>query len=124
PESADEDRYLRERAAELDRLGFRIRDEGGTWLLETAPAILPESRTGAIFEVLKRRPDPDALVRETAARAACRSAIMDGEALDPASAQALLSRAMDLPDPHCPHGRPIWLRLSRDDLYRAVRRIV
>lgn len=124
PESADEDRYLRERAAELDRLGFRIRDEGGTWLLETAPAILPESRTGAIFEVLKRRPDPDALVRETAARAACRSAIMDGEALDPASAQALLSRALDLPDPHCPHGRPIWLRLSRDDLYRAVRRIV
>jgi len=31
---------------------------------------------------------------------------------------------MALPDPHCPHGRPIWLRMSRTEAYRAVRRLV
>jgi DNA mismatch repair protein MutL len=30
--------------------------------------------------------------------------------------------ALELPDPHCPHGRPIWTEISREALFKAVRR--
>lgn len=123
-ESDAEDAYLKAHAEELEVLGFRLRREGGSWLLETAPAMLPASKTGALFELLRTRPDPDALLREVAARSACRAAVMDGDALDDAAAVSLIRQALDLPDPHCPHGRPIWIRMSKEDLYRAVRRIV
>jgi DNA mismatch repair protein MutL len=49
---------------------------------------------------------------------------MDGDELDEQAARALIQKALDLPDPHCPHGRPIWLRLSREELFKAVRRLV
>lgn len=124
PESDAEDEYLQAVAPSLEALGFRLRREGGAWLLEAAPAFLPSSKTGAVFELLRGKPEPGAVVKEAAARAACRAAVMDGDALDDAAARGLIARALALPDPHCPHGRPIWIRLSKAELYKAVRRTV
>ena len=89
-----------------------------------APAMLPESRTGSIFEVIRSMPDPDALIRSTAAQAACKAAIKDGDSLDEIGALSLIRAALALPEPRCPHGRPIWVRMSRTDLFKAVRRLV
>ncbi len=124
PESDEEDSYIATHAQELAAAGFRLAREGRAWLLESAPALLPEAMTGAIFEILRSRPDPDELLRETAAQAACRAAVKDGDELDETGAVALIRAALALPEPRCPHGRPIWLKLSRDDLFRAVRRLV
>lgn len=124
PESDAEDEYLTIVAPSLEALGFKLRREGSTWLLEAAPAFLPSSKTGAVFELLRAKPEPGAVVKEAAARAACRAAVMDGDALDDAAARGLIARALALPDPHCPHGRPIWVRMSKAELYRAVRRTV
>lgn len=124
PESDSEDEYLATVAPSLEALGFKLRREGGAWLLEAAPAFLPSSKTGAVFELLRAKPEPGAVVKEAAARAACRAAVMDGDALDDAAARGLIARALALPDPHCPHGRPIWVRMSKAELYKAVRRTV
>jgi DNA mismatch repair protein MutL len=124
PESDSENEYIALHAGELLSAGFRLVREGRSWMLEAAPAMLPEAMTGAIFELLRSRPDPAELLRETAAQAACRAAVKDGDELDESGAVALIRAAMAMPEPRCPHGRPIWLRLSRDDLYRAVRRLV
>ncbi len=124
PESDGEDEYIALHAGELLSAGFRLAREGRSWMLEAAPAMLPEAMTGAIFELLRSRPDPAELLRETAAQAACRAAVKDGDELDESGAVALIRAALALPEPRCPHGRPIWLRLTRDDLYRAVRRLV
>ncbi len=124
PESEAEDDYLAAHADELAKAGFRLAREGSSWVLEAAPAMLPEAMTGSIFELIRSRPDPAELIRETAAQAACKAAIKDGDELDETGAMALIHAAMELPEPRCPHGRPIWLRLSREDLFRAVRRIV
>ena len=35
-----------------------------------------------------------------------------------------LFEALALPVRRCPHGRPIFMRMSRDELYRSVKRIV
>jgi DNA mismatch repair protein MutL len=56
--------------------------------------------------------------------AACRAAIKDGDALDDVTAEELIARALKLPEPRCPHGRPIWTRITREQLYRLVRREV
>jgi DNA mismatch repair protein MutL len=124
PESEAEDGYLAAHADELAQAGFKLAREGSAWVLESAPAMLPEAMTGSIFELVRSRPDPAELVRETAAQAACKAAIKDGDELDETGAMALIRAAMELPEPRCPHGRPIWLRLSRDELFRAVQRIV
>ncbi|HAE20697.1 MAG TPA: DNA mismatch repair endonuclease MutL [Spirochaetaceae bacterium] len=124
PESDEEDEYISDNRESLAALGFRLTKEGSSWLLESAPGMLPSAKTGSLFEVLREKPDPISLVRETAARAACRAAVMDGDELDDQAARALIQKALELPDPHCPHGRPIWLRLSREELFKAVRRLV
>lgn len=124
PESDAEDEYLSTVAPSLEALGFKLRREGAAWLLEAAPAFLPSSKTGAVFEFLRARPEPGGVVKEAAARAACRAAVMDGDALDERAARGLIARALALPDPHCPHGRPIWVRMSKAELYKAVRRTV
>lgn len=124
PESDAEDQYLSTVAPSLEALGFKLRREVGTWLLEATPAFLPSSKTGAVLELLRAKPEPGAVVKEAAARAACRAAVMDGDALDDAAARGLIARALALPDPHCPHGRPIWVRMSKAELYKAVRRTV
>jgi len=124
PETDAEDEYMEANAAALGAAGFRIAREGRSWLLEAAPAMLPESMTGSIFELLRSRPDSAELLRATAAQAACKAAIKDGDELDESGAIALIDAALRLPEPRCPHGRPIWLKLSRDDLFKAVRRLV
>lgn len=124
PESDDEDAYITAHAGALAAAGYRLNREGRSWLLEAAPAMLPESMTGSIFQLLRKMPDPAELLRETAAQSACKAAIKDGDALDDTGAVALIKAALALPEQRCPHGRPIWLRLDREYLFRAVRRIV
>jgi DNA mismatch repair protein MutL len=124
PESEADDEYLSNNARILSEAGFRLTRDSGTWLLEALPAILPASRTGELFNLIRSRPDPAELTREVMATVACHAAVRDGEVLDDHGAVELIRQAMALPDPHCPHGRPIWFRMSRDQAYRAVRRII
>ncbi|HPM73462.1 MAG TPA: hypothetical protein PLE25_10865, partial [Spirochaetales bacterium] len=124
PESEAEDRYIAAATETLAQAGYRLSKEGGAWLLEAAPAMLPEAMTGSVFALLRSRPDPAELLRETVAQSACKAAVKDGDELDETGAIALIEAALSMPEPRCPHGRPIWYRLSRDDLFRAVRRLV
>ncbi|MFC2436794.1 MAG: hypothetical protein ACFNOK_08620, partial [Aggregatibacter sp.] len=57
-----------------------------------------------------------------AATSSCRAAVKDGHVLDPLTAQRLLFDIFNLKDPHCPHGRPIWTKITKEELFRAVRR--
>ncbi len=124
PESAEEERWLEAHAGALATAGFRLERDGPSWLLLSVPSLLSGGKTGAAFELIRSRPEPAELLREAAATVACRSAVMDGDSLDERTARELIGRALRLPDQRCPHGRPIWVRLGRDELYRAVRRLV
>lgn len=124
PESAEEERWLEAHAGALGAAGFRLSRDGPSWLLESTPALLPASKTGSIFELIRKRPDPSELLREAAATIACRAAVMDGDQVDERTAEGLIAGALALPDQRCPHGRPMWIRLGKEDLFRAVRRLV
>ncbi len=117
-----EERRLALLAPAIARAGFSLRREGADWQLTALPASLRGEPEAALRELIEGgSDDPE---RSARAMTACKAAIKDGESLDPASALELARRALELPEPRCPHGRPVWFRLTRQDLFRFVRRIV
>jgi len=73
------------------------------------------------FEVQQAQAESD---RPVSRASTCKAAIKDGDILDQASAIDLITRALRLPFPRCPHGRPIWVVLDKDTLYKMVGRLV
>lgn len=55
---------------------------------------------------------------------ACKSAVKDGDPISPETAKEIIAGAFRLENPHCPHGRPIWFRLTRTDLFKLVGRLI
>jgi len=136
PEDDAEEAALEAARPDLEALGFGLEKEGGSWLVTALPSPLDRDPVGAIREMLARgaagQANGDARgtgpargARSAAlATAACRAAVKDGDELEPAAAAELARLALALPEPRCPHGRPIWVRLSREELFRLVRRLV
>ena len=72
--------------------------------------------------ILDDKVSPDKIISHIAASTACKAAIKDGYYLDSQTALDLAESALNLPDPHCPHGRPIWTTISKEQLFLMVRR--
>jgi DNA mismatch repair protein MutL len=118
-EGDEDDRLLGEAAPRLAEAGFRLEREVSSWLVAAAPAALAKGAAAAALEIAREGGDA---LRAARAMAACRAAVKDGDELDDQAAEALIARALALPEPRCPHGRPIWTRVTREQLYRLVRR--
>jgi DNA mismatch repair protein MutL len=121
-DSNEDDEFLALRRDDLARLGVVILREEGSWHIEALPAgwRLPDAET--VRFILDLRTAGENIAERWAATLSCHGAIKDGDYLDDASALALAEEALKLQIPRCPHGRPIWFELSREDLFRAVRR--
>lgn len=124
PDSDTEESWLAASAETLKEAGYILERTGSDWLVTGLPAGLASSDASAVLELLRSRPSPDALLREAHATTACRAAVKDGDELDRAAAVELIARARELPEPRCPHGRPVRLRFGKDELYRLVKRIL
>jgi len=124
PESDVEESWLAASAETLKEAGYVLEHEGRDWLVTGLPAGLAGGDASAVLELLRSRPGPDALLREAHATTACRAAVKDGDELDRPAAMELIARARELPEPRCPHGRPVRLRFGKDELYRLVKRII
>jgi DNA mismatch repair protein MutL len=122
-ESADDDRFLEAKCEELSRLGVVIRKDGGSWSIEALPADWRLGDAATVQEILELRTAGENMAEHWAATCCCRAALKDGDYPDDAAAFALGKEALSLPVPRCPHGRPIWTEITRDALFRAVRRI-
>jgi DNA mismatch repair protein MutL len=122
-ESDEEDRFLEARREELDRLGIVLKRDGTGWSIEALPADWRLGDAETVKEILALREAGENMAERWAATLCCHSAVRDGDYLDDGAAMSLAEEALGLPDPHCPHGRPVWTEISREALYRAVRRI-
>ena len=121
-ESEDEDRFLETKKEELSRLGIEIAKDEDTWNIEALPADWRLGDKETVKEILELRTAGENIAERWAASLCCKAAIKDGDCPDDETAFALGKEALSLPDPHCPHGRPIWTEISREALYNAVRR--
>ncbi|MDR3167614.1 MAG: DNA mismatch repair endonuclease MutL [Treponema sp.] len=122
-ESEEEDRFLASRREDLAKLGILIKKDGGGWRIEALPVNWRMGDAETVKEILNLRLAGENMAERWAATLSCHSAIKDGDYLDDTAALALGTAALQLPLSRCPHGRPIWVEISREALFRQVRRI-
>lgn len=121
-DKADDD-YLERIQGELDRIGFSCRNAGGgRWEFTSIEERWTGTEEDLRAALLESRAEPGELIRHIAATSACKAAVKDGSVLDDGTAARLAERALSLPDPHCPHGRPVYTAVTRRDLFALVRR--
>ncbi len=120
-----------ERREALEGLGFAVELFGPTSLAVTeAPSPLGPAQVETVVRDLLAADEletegagPRERVEVLARRAACSGAVKARAALDRTEAEALVGRLEKLTHPtHCPHGRPLILRLSRGELETMFRR--
>jgi DNA mismatch repair protein MutL len=121
-DSAEDDAFLENKRGELERLGVVISGGNGAWQIDALPAEWRMGHAEAVQAILDLRVAGENMAERWAATRACRSAVKDGDDLDENVSMSLASSAFALPDPHCPHGRPIWFELGEDFLLKAVKR--
>ena len=107
----------------LNNLGFRIREFGkNTIIIESSPVETPfGEETAIINEVLdlyvKYGDINSSFIEKMCATYACKAAIKAGEKLEPQEMKHLINRLFLTKNPYyCPHGRPIIINLTEDEL--------
>lgn len=117
--------FIRMRLDFFHSLGIVLESEGDNrWLLKASPAI-PGIGGEEIIEFIRSAEGSEEEIRKQLfASLACHSSVQDGDALDTATAVDLIHKALSLPVPRCPHGRPIWHTLSKERLFTILGRTV
>ena len=121
-DSEEEDAFLEAKCDELSKLGLDIKKEGNTWIIEALPADWRMTDAQTIKEILDLKNSGGNMAQKWAATLCCHAAIKDGDYPDDETAFELGRKALLLPQPRCPHGRPVWTEIGRQALYKAVRR--
>ncbi|HUV08748.1 MAG TPA: DNA mismatch repair endonuclease MutL, partial [Spirochaetia bacterium] len=108
----------------LEELGIIVEEVGAsTFEIVALPEELLSLAEGELAEMLKSEEGSiEKWIESILITAACRLAVKDGEKIDPSTASELIRSAFHLENARCPHGRPIWYRLSRDELFHLVGR--
>ena len=118
-----EDDYLESIQDELSKIGFECRNTGGgKWEFTTLQERWSGSELDLEHDLLDKKVAPKDLIYSIAAMTACKAAVKDGWILDDNAAEEIARNALELEDPHCPHGRPVYTVITREQLFSLVRR--
>ena len=121
--SNEEDSYLDSITSALDEAGFAISQrEKGFWEVKSVNVQWQGNENDLEKDILEKKLNPEDLTRSIAASAACRAAVKDKDYLDTSSAIELIRQILSLEDPHCPHGRPVWTIITKEELFERVKR--
>ena len=119
----DEDDYLESIKHELSKIGFDCENKGeGRWEFFSLNERWKGTELELAHDLLDKRVSPKDLIYSMAAMTACKAAVKDGWTLLDSTAEEIARRALELPDPHCPHGRPVYTILTREHLFELVKR--
>jgi DNA mismatch repair protein MutL len=121
-ESSDEDFFLEAKQEELAKLAILIEKDGNGWQINALPAGWQLGDAETVKEIIELRKAGENIAERWAATLCCHKAVRDGDQISDVIALDLIKEALNLPDPRCPHGRPIWTEISREALKKAVRR--
>ncbi len=118
--------HLETQSEKLREVGVELQQnpDDGTWEVIAVPASASGS-PGALVDTLTTLDfDEGNVKQEFFAILACKAAIKEGDRVDAATALAIIEETFALDNARCPHGRPVWHAVSREELYRLVGRIV
>ena len=123
--------FIEENMEQLTGIGFEISSLGDNDLaIRSIPAqIEPESVRESFIAMVDEwmhasKTQKDALILSLAT-SACKAAVKGHDKLHDIEIQGLIEQLSKLRDPyHCPHGRPILIRLSQNEIEKEFKRIV
>ncbi|QTQ11957.1 DNA mismatch repair endonuclease MutL [Treponema parvum] len=122
-QSVQEDAYMERIREKLNDAGFSAKNCGdGRWEISSVPERWRGTEEDLTRMLLEKRIDASELISKLAAMTACKAAVKDGYILDDSSAKALAVSALELKDPHCPHGRPVYAAITKAELFNLVKR--
>ncbi|NTU49022.1 MAG: DNA mismatch repair protein MutL, partial [Syntrophobacteraceae bacterium] len=121
---------LRRWIPQLGQLGFDMEPFGGdSFIVSAVPAILSDCPPDALIrEMLNTAHDAERepewnLAADLVKSAACHKAVRAGQKLKPDELRLLLEDLDRTAMPStCPHGRPLWLKLTHADIARLFHR--
>ena len=122
-DSKTQDNQLEKLKDALTSIGFTTKKiSDGEWEITS----IPERWTGTEYDlrtmIFVKHVEPKEIIRSIAAMTACKAAVKDGYVLDDQTAAELAEKAFTLKDPHCPHGRPVYTTITREQLFALVKR--
>lgn len=119
----NDDDYLESVKDELFKIGFTCGNKGnGRWEFTTLNERWNGTEEDLYHALLDIKVRPKDLIYSIAAQTACKAAVKDGTILEDAAAEKIARAALELKDPHCPHGRPCYTTITREKLFNLVRR--
>lgn len=133
--SAGEMSFFLENEKEFARLGFECESFGESSVViravpssgSTKNELDPAAAFRAVLEHAMDHSDSEMAFRDTKIfhDMACKAAVKANDILSRTEAKVLLDSLLELDNPyHCPHGRPIIIRISRSQLEKMFGRIV
>jgi DNA mismatch repair protein MutL len=137
PETFDlgyrEAKILEKLIPDLNELGLEIEPFGGdTFVVKSVPALLKDRAVKPlVIEMVEKMaqigfaPGLEKAIDACLILMACHGAIRANQKLSDKEIKGLLEQldACDQPS-NCPHGRPVWIRMTRKDLEKMFKRIV
>ncbi len=123
--------YLQSVSALVEKAGYRFEPIGDHEIIlreipHLSQPFQPMEGFLALLESMKQEtPKTDEELLLHLATSACKAAVKGHDKLDELEVKALLLDLSALDNPyHCPHGRPVMIRLSQKDLEKEFKRIV
>ena len=114
----------------LDKIGFKIREFGDNKvIIEGIPTYVKNNDEGSIIKHIIDNFDnfnekDNEMFDKIAANYSCKAAIKSGDALDENEIKHLINKLFQSNNPYfCPHGRPIIVNLTIDELDKRFERI-
>lgn len=122
-ESNAEEKNLENLQQKLAENGFDLEKvKDNVWSVSAVPALWQGSEVDLSNDIKKATLENLNLIYEILAMSACRAACKDGDILSPDVAFDLAKKTFELPEPLCPHGRPLWVLITREELFKRVKR--
>ncbi len=118
--------HLETQVEKLREVGVEMQKnpDDGTWEVAAVPASASGSPRALVDTLTTLNFDERNLKQEFFAILACKAAIKEGDRVDHTTALSIIEETFALDNARCPHGRPVWHAVSREELYRLVGRIV
>ena len=117
------DMKLELRKEKFEKMGIKIEKvKNGKWELTELPSSAGNMENIIAGFLESGSGETGSLEKDLWADMACKSAVKDNQILDEAGAAELIKEAFNLETPRCPHGRPIWFKITKDELYGLVGR--
>ena len=120
-----EELNLEKNKEKYKEIGIRLSKKGpGVWEITAIPKSAVNMEGDLVDFLKSQKGSIGELEKSLYATMSCRSAVKDGDPVDALSALELIKGAFQLESARCPHGRPIWFELSKNELFELVGRTV